>query len=244
MAVLNSLVLGFLIARSRAWGWRLVGAVLVMFIGVYTVLTHIESIAFLTESALLPSEMLPPLVLSGVLLAVLFVPAAVWLLGKWRAPAAAPAGDDRLQMPPGEWVWKLALIAVAYVVLYFTFGYYVAWRVPAVQAYYGGTDPGSFAGQMANVFRDTAWLPFFQLLRGVLWTLVALPVIRWMKGRPWETAMAVGLSYAVLMNAVHLFPNPFMPRAVSMAHLIETASSNFLFGLVVVAVLLWRPRRS
>lgn len=107
VAVLNSLVLGFLIARSRAWGWTLVGAVLVMFIGVYTVLTHIESIAFLTESALLPPEMLPPLVLSGVLLAVLFVPAAVWLLGKWRAPAVAPAGDDPLKMPagsgPGSW---------------------------------------------------------------------------------------------------------------------------------------------
>lgn len=78
----------------------------------------------------------------------------------------------------------------------------------------------------------------------MLWTQATPPVIRRMKGRPWEMALAVGRSYAVLMNAVHLFPNPFMPREVSTVHLIETASPDFQFGLVVVAVLLWRPRRA
>lgn len=44
------------------------------------------------------------------------------------------------------------------------------------------------------------------------------------------------------MNAQLLFPNPYMPRAVSMAHMIETTSSNFIFGLVVGFLLLWRPQ--
>jgi hypothetical protein len=39
-----------------------------------------------------------------------------------------------------------------------------------------------------------------------------------------------------------LLPNPLMPREVRMAHLLETASSNFLFGWLTVLVLLWRRR--
>ncbi|HEY6041614.1 MAG TPA: hypothetical protein VIX58_05745, partial [Anaerolineae bacterium] len=148
--------------------------------------------------------------------------------------------NDRLVMPPGEWIWKLAVIAFVYLTIYMTFGYYVAWRNPAIQAYYGGTDPGSFGGQLANVMRDTPWLPFFQLLRGLLWTIIALPVIRTMKGAWWETGLAIGLTYAVLMNSGLILPNPIMPPAVRMAHLVETATSNFIFGWVVTWLLL-RP---
>ena len=140
-------------------------------------------------------------------------------------------------MPITQWVWKLAGIAITYVILYFTFGYYVAWRNPAVASYYGGTDPGTFFGQMRNVLRDTAWLPAFQAFRAMLWTIVALPVIRMVKGKAWEAGLAVALLFAVIMNSVLLLPNPYMPEAVRMAHLVETASSNFVFGWVIVWLL-------
>lgn len=54
-----------------------------------------------------------------------------------------------------------------------------------------------------------------------------------MKGRWQETALALGLLFAVLMNTQLLLPNPYMPETVRMTHLIETASSNFFFGLLV-----------
>jgi len=60
-----------------------------------------------------------------------------------------------------------------------------------------------------------------------------MPVIRMMRGRWPETALAIGLLFAVLMNAQLLLPNPYMPEAVRMTHLIETASSNLIFGLLV-----------
>jgi hypothetical protein len=41
-----------------------------------------------------------------------------------------------------------------------------------------------------------------------------------------------GINYLV-MNAQLLLPNPYMPEAVRMAHLMETASSNFIFGFLV-----------
>ena len=58
-----------------------------------------------------------------------------------------------------------------------------------------------------------------------------------MKGRWWEAGLAVALLFAVLMNSQLLIPNPLMPREVRMVHLQETASSNFLFGWLIVWLL-------
>jgi hypothetical protein len=54
-----------------------------------------------------------------------------------------------------------------------------------------------------------------------------------LKGDWRETALAIGVTFALLGNVQLLLPNPYMPEPVRMAHLLETASSNFLFGLLV-----------
>ena len=59
-------------------------------------------------------------------------------------------------------------------------------------------------------------------------------LVSMMKGRRWEAGLAVALLFAVLMNSQLLIPNPLMPREVRMVHLQETASSNFLFGWLIV----------
>jgi hypothetical protein len=169
----------------------------------------------------------------GALIAAPFSVLAVLILGKRRAETIDNERSSRLVMPASEWAWKLAVIAIVYVVLYFTFGYFVAWRNPAVQAYYGGTDPGSFTAQMGTVLRNTPWLIPFQIVRAMCWVALALPVIRMMKGQWPETAFAIGLLFSVVMNARLLLPNPYMPEPVRMAHLVETASSNFIFGAFV-----------
>jgi hypothetical protein len=129
--------------------------------------------------------------------------------------------------------WKLPLAAVAYVFVYFLFGYYVAWRSPAVRAYYGGTDPGTFWEQFRGVLRDSLWLPLAQLVRGALWTVIGVTVLRSMRGGVLERALAVGALFSIVMTAGLLLPNPYMPYQVRMVHLVETASSNFLFGVFV-----------
>jgi hypothetical protein len=242
VSLLNAAVLAFVVLRSRWSGWQLSAAVFVILYGAHTFLAQIESLAFLSVRNLLPPGLVQALFVAGAILAALFSPLAVLILGKWRQTTPDTDPNRRLQMPASEWLWKVIVTIVVYELLYFSFGYYVAWRNPAVQAYYEGTDQGSFLTQMANYFRETPWMPFFQALRSCLWLLIALPVVRMMKGQPWETALAVGLCYAVLMSSQLLFPNPYMPRAVSMAHLVETASSNFIFGLVVGFLLLWRPQ--
>jgi hypothetical protein len=136
-------------------------------------------------------------------------------------------------MPASEWAWKLVVIALAYLILYFTFGYFIAWRNPAVLEYYGGVDEGSFLVHMRTVLRSTPWLIPIQVVRALCWVALAFPVIRMLKGQWPETAVVIGLLFSVVMNAQLLLPNPYMPEPVRMAHLVETASSNFIFGVLI-----------
>jgi hypothetical protein len=227
---LQVMVMTHLILRSRWTGWRLVAAVFFIFYGVTTFMPQIESAVFLTR---LPPGTLPRLFLMGVLIAIPFSGLSVLILGKRKTGAVDTEPNTRLIMPVNEWIWKLAVIVVVYVILYFTFGYFVAWRHPGVAEYYGGVDQGSFTAQMRIVLRNTPWLVPFQILRALCWVALALPVVRMMKGRWPETALSLGLLFAVVMNAPLLLPNPYMPEPVRMAHLLETASSNFIFGVFV-----------
>lgn len=230
VCVLDTLVLSRFILRSRWTGWRLAWAVFLVFYGVSTFMPQMESAVFITR---LPDGMLPKLFLMGALFAAPFSLLAVLILGKGKPAGSKGMGDFRLAMSKNEWAWKLAVIAAVYVLLYFTFGYFIAWKNPAVREYYGGSDPGGFLTQMGTVVRDTPWLIPFQILRAMLWTLLAMPVIRSLKG-PWqETALTIGFLFAVLMSDLLLLPNPYMPESVRMSHLAETASSNFIFGVFV-----------
>lgn len=231
---LDTIVLAYIILRSRWAGWRLIATIFFVFFGVMTFMSQIESLVF----HILPSGMLQGLILMGVLITAPFSPLAVIILGKRKAGTATiNEPNSRLLMPANEWAWKLAAIAIAYMILYSTFGYFIAWKNPAVQAYYGGIDEGNFFAHMKVVFTTVPWLEPFQALRGVLWALLALPVIRMLKGSWQETAFAVGLVFAVLMNSQLLIPTPLMPEAVRMTHLVETASSNFIFGCLIVWLL-------
>jgi hypothetical protein len=226
-SLLQAAVLSYIILRSRWTGWKLIGAIFVSFYGLYTVVAQIESLVYLPTQ--LPQGMIPRLFLMGAIVAGLFSPLAVLILGKTRRELAPEAPNLRLVMPPGEWAWKLAAIAVAHEVLYFAFGYFIAWRNPAVQAFYGGTDPGNFFAQLAGIWRTTPWMFPWQALRAMLWMAFALPVIRMLKGRQWEVALAIALLFGVWSSQL-LLPNPYMPEAVARAHLVETLFSRSIFG--------------
>ena len=174
----------------------------------------------------------------GMPTAFLFVPLAVVILGKARGPADSGEPNDRLVMPVSQWLWKLALIIVAYWVLYFGAGYFIAWQNPELRAFYGGEDPGSFFLQMQVILTTDPWLAPFQALRALLWTLCALPIIRMTAGSPWRAALLVALLLAVPSNLGHLLANPLIPAAsVRMSHMIETMSSTFVYGLIIVWLL-------
>ena len=233
VSLVHAAVLTYVIRRSRWSGWKLIVSVFFVFYGVSTLMPQIETAYFVTR---LPPGMLPRLFLAGLIIAAVVSPLAVLILGKARSRTDEASDELRLKLPASEWAIKLSLIALVYVVIYFTFGYFVAWRNEAVRVYYGGNDPGSFIAQMGNLLRTEPRLFLLQIARGLLWTVIALPVIRMMKGKWWEAGLAVALLFAMGSSQL-LIPNPLMPAEVRMAHLVETLTSNFLFGWLVVSIL-------
>jgi hypothetical protein len=235
MSAVDTLVVALLILRSRWHGWRLMAALAFSLYGVMTFMSQIEVVWF--GAALgIPSAWLLPLFLGTLPIALGFVPLAVLVLGKGRPSIIDPQPPVALPVGVGAWAWRLALIAVVYVVLYFGAGYIVAWQNPELRNLYGnGADSRAF---------HPVLLPAFQLLRGVLWTLLALPVIRMSRGGSWQVALLVGMLFALPMNMAHAIPNDLMSASVRLSHFIETVSSNFIFGLLVVGLLTWRPVRA
>ena len=232
VSVLNTIVLSYIILRSTVARWNLILPLFAILYGVMTVLPQIETAFFVK----LPSGMLARLFLFGAVFAMVFSLLAVSILGKKRPVANGDGSRSCLNMPAPKWLVKLFVIVILYLVVYFTFGYFIAWKSEAVRAYYGGHDPGSLWAQISSVIRDTPLLIPLQVVRALLWTAIAVVVIRIMKGHWWEAGLAVALLFSV-MSAQLLIPNPLMPAEVRMVHLVETASSNLIFGWLVVTIL-------
>jgi hypothetical protein len=228
-------VITAVILRSDVGGWKLMLGLAVSYYGVQTFMAQIETAYFGPALGIDPSW-LPGFFLSGLPVAIVFIPLAVWILGKARNYDNNPSAAERLALPAAEWAWKLAVIAVLYLGLYFSFGMVVAWSNPNLAAMYGN-------GANTQVFDYTKLIPL-QLGRGILWALFALPVIRMSKGPAWKVALLVGVLLALPMNIAHALPNPIMPDpSVRLSHFIETATSNFIFGYAITSLILWRPKK-
>ena len=234
ISILNTLALVYVTNRSGWSGWKLILALWFVLFGVLTLMPQIETAVFIRT---LPQGFLFRLFLAGFLFSGVFATLLTLLLGKSRPSDQANYASTHLPKTPLSWVYRLAFIAIIYVAIYFTFGYFIAWSSPAVRDYYGGGEYRGFFTQLMHVWRDTPWLFALQIFRGLLWAMIAVPVIKMTRGAWWQAGIAVALLFSVVMNTQLLLPNPLMPYEVRMAHLLETASSNFLFAWVLVWLL-------
>jgi len=232
MCFLDAAVLSCLIIRSRWGGWKLVAVMFFALFGVKTFLSQIETLVFLHYLVeIVPVEAVPKFFAQGAISAALFSPLAVSIYGRMKLGDVKIGSGERLRMPLTEWVWKLALIAVVYVFVYILFGMFVFKPLAgeAFQEYYSG-------------LQLPWWILPFQAVRGLLWALLALPVIRMLRGRLWESGFAVALMFSVLMASSLLLPTEVMPQPIRTAHFLEILSSNFLFGWITVWLLSLRRR--
>lgn len=228
VCLLHTLVLVFYIQKARIQGWALMGSVFLIYFGITTFLSQIESVVFLKYLvSIISLELIGKIFVEGTILSLLLSGLFTLVLGKKSAfedEVPAKAGQ-RLQFTWRQWLGKFALICVIYVMIYFCFGYFIAWQSPAVQEYYTGLKlPG--------------WMLFFQFFRAVIWGFIALLIMKTMAAKTWQIGLATALLFSVLMSATLLLPgNPIMPDAVRIAHFIEIMLSNFLFGWLVVGII-------
>jgi hypothetical protein len=235
-----TLVIVLMIASSRWQGWKLIAALALAYYGAVTLVTQLEAWYFLYGRTI-GADLMPRLFLQGVPVPLLFIPLAALLLGRVRA--GGDEGEAIAPLPLGQWIWRLAAIILAYLALYHLAGYFIAWQNPAVRAFYNQPGPAlPFGQQMLSLLAVDPWLNPYQALRALIWTACALPILRGSRWSRWQTALVVGLMFSVPQNIGHILPNSMIPlNSVRISHMLETASSTFVFGLVVAWLLF--PRR-
>ncbi len=233
IALVNLLIIVPLIQTSRWGGWKLAAILALSYYGAVTFIVQLESWFFLTASTV-DAQMLPRLFLMGIPPAFLFIPLAVWILGKNRSTIDTTP-NPVMVMPIRQWAWKLVTVVAAYLVLYWLAGYFIAWQNPVLRAFYGSPGPAlPFFEHTLNTIRDSR-LFALQILRALLYVLCMMPVIRGSRVHPWWTALLVGAFLALPQNIALIIENPLMPSAiVRLTHLVETVSSNFVWGLLMV----------
>ncbi len=206
------------VAQNMRWrGWKKALVVAGAFYGISTVLSEIEALFFAVYLHMSQASIIA-ITLTDLVKAALAGLAVNFL---WR-----DGGDNAPERFGGLW-WKMPVLSLLYVLVYFGAGALIAWQGAAVRSFYQ---------QGAHI--DSGQLALLQVLRGAIWVGFALWLAKGLTGGAWKRALLVGMAYSLFMATLLLYPNAFMPWSVRQFHLAEVGTSNFLYGLVVTLVLM------
>ncbi len=210
-----TVAIGAAALRSGWKGWKL-GLAMFAVPSMIAVVNLIEGVLFLTGSHIDWSGMMR-LTLVGYAIA-----AVLWTFIYGSAPASGTSRDWGFpERGLAQKLWRLVVCSAAYVLLYFTAGMII---FPYVRDFY--------ATQHIPGMGEIVALQF--LLRGPVFVLVCLLLMRMFRLPRLSGALAVGAAFTLLSGvAVLMIPNPFFPDAVRWVHFGEVTSSNFVFGCVV-----------
>jgi len=227
---LNAAVIMYFIYNSIIKGWKLVGILFLITFGIQYFMSQIETVWF-NDSLNLPMNGILAIVTGGAIMSLFFALAATWLTGNFKNKKEYTGGILKVDLVPMlKWITLLAVII--WPLVYFMAGYLIAWQFAEVRLFYSGTtEMASFYSIMKeNVISG---LYFFQIFRGVLWVLIASLVFVSTEGTLLRKGLILGLLLSFLGSSQLLLPNPIMPYMVRMGHLVETATSSFLWGLIL-----------
>ena len=207
--------LGWAALRSDWRDWKLLGAL-------FLVRAVVEFANWIEGALYLPNVGIEwrGFIIYEVLTAA--VAAVLWLIIFRGAPVPESVNDHPIPhrtLP--QMLWRFVLCSAVYVFLYFLAGTII---FPFVRDYY--------ATQHIPSPREILSLQFF--LRGPLFILVCLGLLRMFRLPHVSGALAVGLAFTFLSGvAALIMPNGIFPDTVRWAHFWEVSTSNFVFGIVV-----------
>lgn len=235
VSALNAGIILILIYKARYSSWKLAGQVFLVSFGIQYFMSQIETVWF-NDSLGLPARGIAAIVLGGAITLAIFSVIAIWITGKFKSEP--DTSNDRILKRFS--VKKIILLSVViWPLIYFAFGYFVAWQFEEVRLLYSGTtEMDSLSVIMkANV---ASGLYLFQFLRGFLWVLIGILVLSMARGNRMSNGILLGLLFTILGSSGLLLSNPFMPEMVRIAHLLETSTSSFIWGFII-SWTLWQP---
>ena len=230
VCVFNSFLLSVLFWLTRIYSGirKTIGLLGFCFI-VQFLLMQMESI-FFGEGIGIKNPQVASIIIAGFIMSTATVLFGVAIVNKMsREP------KQQFTLVVNEWrpfvVPFLLLSCIVYPLIYLTFGYYIAWQNENLRIFYTkSSEMTSFFHQGAGSFADGLY--FFQILRGAIWVIATIPLVIMLRHLK-VYYLLVGLFTSLLPAAQLFIPNPYMPQEIAMVHFIETASSNFIWGVVI-----------
>lgn len=163
----------------------------------------------------------------GCIATALFV---VLLTMLWRAEPQASA-QAQYKLRPLGLVIRMLILPVIFLVAYYLIWYFLLWRVEAVRVYYGEEGKLNFMAEIIDILIYKGSQVAVTLLKGFAYALFSLPLLLQLQGK--RVLFIASNTLLYLMSGVfYLVPNPVMPDAVRMAHLMETSVLMLLYGVV------------
>ena len=232
--LINSGILTAYMLNSKMRGIKLIGITFLIFWGTQYFMTQIETLYF--DSAVkMPLLDTMQVIIMGAISVLISSFFAALILGKFKNKAM-PEGENTINAIKVSLVKLLpnvVILAFCYVIIYFLFGYFVAWQFPAVREYYtGSTAILNVFQHMTNQLKTDPVLPLFQLFRGFLWAGLAVLIITSLNTQGFKTYLITGLLFSILIASPLILPNAYMPTPVRLAHSIELFTSMFAFGIL------------
>lgn len=236
----NSILLALLVGstRSHTGNGRRVALMMYVFV-VQFLLPQMETFFFAADIGIGYAQA-TAILISGTIVAFGTVALAILLYDKLAGPPAT-VHPLRIKISDKKTFALLSalLIIVGYPFLYLTFGYFIAWQNESLRIYYtGSAEMRSYFQGFEEAFSDGVY--WFQLLRGGIWIAATVPLAVMLGDRPLVQFFVVGSLSAILPTCLLFIPNPYMPWDIAMTHFVETSTSNFVWGLLMV----WAIRRS
>ena len=231
-ALLQTLIVTWYADRTQLSGKKLGAVVFVVIFGVQFFMSQIETLYFL-NSIQMPWQIIFGQILAGVGVGLL----AALLSARYKNKLdelQGNSGDGFNTLPRNVVIGRFTILALVYTLIYYLFGYFVAWQFPALREYYSGsTEIIPFIPHMQGQFAGEPQLMLFQFFRGYLWAGIAyLAAMNLPKAKHWERIVIVGLVMSVGLAFPILVPQPYMPAPVRLGHFPELLSSNFVFGII------------
>jgi hypothetical protein len=220
---LHAIILATIAQCSSAQGLKLAALIAVTLFFAQCFLLQMEALYFI-DNLNVPIVFLYQTIAQSILISITCGLVSVFL---WRrVPTGSNAQFEAISYSSSQTLIRIGVTALLYVLAYFLAGTFIAWAAPEIRAYYD-------FGEDIHLLS----LLSFQVLRGAMWGLLALFIVKNLQNGKYGSAVIVGAAFSTLAVAQLLYPSTFMPWDVRFTHLIEVGISNFVFGTLAVLIL-------
>ena len=215
-SLLYASMLSVLASRSRLRGVPLYLSLVLIYFGIRVFMVQ-NDLYFIMEAIGITWRVITVEAVSALIPITISAAAATRLFGPASVTPRRPAHKTTT-----SWILRLLAADIIYLFVYVGAGLFILNYIPAVKEFY--------AGKLEDV--NGIMQLSSQLVRGLLWSGIVIYMLKILNGGRHKQAWLSGASLTVFFCTALLMPNDVLPFSVRLGHLLETVTSQFVFGFI------------